>query len=396
MSNKNDSRLKYDFVAIRYGDHILIFGGREEKTWPLSFHVFWMYNLYTEQWREYKIPKIPSRKTAPTGRIDMCTVVIGKYIYMFGGIIKDYYKGLTFSNAVWKLTKAENRSLQWNEVGIRPAQKTPSPRFKHTAWNHADKLWVFGGFGSFDSEYLEEHGDFEQNEHMVAAFVYCNYACQIYANNQLLCFDPSNEVWTNPKCYGMIPSCRGDHATTIIGDQVWLYGGRLTTSTALYDDLYKLNMSTLTWTHIQTDQNRPQVFPNYNIPPVFRNLDIPQVFRNYTLNAITDSHIAFEGCHASGSNDSWILDLTTLSWKKHSSNENQLYSGQTACLGMNSNIFIAGRRLSNNNTCNHQLYNTVMLAPRSLKHLAIQAVHNDWAELRPWKHLPNKLLNLFQ
>ena len=390
MSNENDPGIMYDLVAVRHGHHIHIFGGRAEETWPSSFHVIWVYNLYTEQWKKYTIPE---RHTAPTGRIDTCAVVIGKYIYMFGGITKDNIHSI--SNEVWKLTKAENRSLQWNEVGTRPAQKTPSPRYKHAAWNYTDKLWIFGGFGNFTNEHFHEHGDFMQTTNLLPVTIRYNIGWEAYSNNQLLCFDPSNEVWTNPKCYGMIPSCRGEHATTVTRDQVWLYGGKRTACAAVHDDLYNLNMSTLTWTHIQTDQNRPHVFPNYNFPQLIRSFNHPQVFRNYTLNAITDSHIVMQGCHDTGSNDTWILELPTLSWKKHSSDENQLYSGQTACLGMNSNIVIVGR--SNNNACNYpyHLYNTAILATKSLKHLAMQAVHNHWAELSPWKHLPNKLLDLF-
>ena len=332
MSNQNDPGIIYDLVAVQNGHHILVFGGRAKYTWPSSFHVIWLYNLYTEQWQKYVILQSPSRQTAPTGRIDMCTVVIRKDIYMFGGLIylREDNISCSISSEVWKLTKAENRSLQWKKVGTRPVQKTPSPRFKHTAWNYADKLWVFGGFGNHTPEHIGEHGDFMQNQHTLKITKY-NVVCYLYTYNQLLCFDPTNEVWTNPECCGMIPSCRGEHSTTIIGDQVWLYGGKLTAATAPFDDLYKLNMLTLTWTHIQTDQNRPQVF------------------RNYTLNAITESHIVLQGHHASGSNDTWILDMPTLSWKKHSSDESQLYSCQNACLGINSNIVMVGG--INNSTC---------------------------------------------
>ena len=55
--------------------------------------------------------------------------------------------------------------------------------------------------------YLNDHGDFER------------------VNNQLLCFDPCEQEWTNVKTSGTIPGPRMSHAAANIGDKVWLYGG---------------------------------------------------------------------------------------------------------------------------------------------------------------------------
>ena len=82
---------------------------------------------------------------------------------------------------------------------------------------------------SFQPRYLHNHGDVVDHR-----------------TNQLLCFDTTSKEWMNPECFGSVPSPRTRQAVTKIDDTVWLYGGdNFPTS---FDDLYELNMLSLTWT----------------------------------------------------------------------------------------------------------------------------------------------------
>ena len=63
-------------------------------------------------------------------------------------------------------------------------------------------------------------------------------------NNQLLCFDPSGQEWTNLRSSGTIPKHRYSHATATTDNKLWLYGG-LNIFCGELDDLYQLDFPTL-------------------------------------------------------------------------------------------------------------------------------------------------------
>ena len=105
---------------------------------------------------------------------------------------------------------------------------------------------MFAGYGISPVGYLNDSGEFYPI-HAVSSKGW---------NNQLLSFNPSSQEWTNPKSTGAIPSPRHNHAVTIVGRNVWLYGGGR--FGVVFDELYKLNMSSLIWTQIQTGNRKPQ------------------------------------------------------------------------------------------------------------------------------------------
>ena len=233
---------------------IFVFGGVGIKIFETSDYnrVIGMYNLYTEKWGTHKIP---CENVAPPETILPCAIAIADDIYMFGGFQSGIHNLET--NALWKLGRISKR-LEWSEITGQHHAKMPSPRYGHSGWEYADKLWIFGGSGPSLEGYLNDHGD----------------ACNTH-NNQLLCFDPSTEEWSNPQSTGAVPGPRIGQTMAVTGDQVWLYGG--TTSNLLkgdvlslkfalggcempdhwvkdlsindiLDELYQLNMQSLTWT----------------------------------------------------------------------------------------------------------------------------------------------------
>ena len=125
--------------------------------------------------------------------------------------------------------------------------KSPSPRAGHTGWEHAGKLWVFGGKGPSPQHYLNDHGD---NISLTAG-----HSEEI--NNQLLCYDPNIQKWTNPQCFGATPSPRSGHGYSIIKDKGWIFGG-WSQNWIYIDELFELTMQSLTWTQIRTVQPRPE------------------------------------------------------------------------------------------------------------------------------------------
>ena len=203
--------------------------------------------------------------------------------------------------------------------------------------------------------YLNEHGD--------------SRGC---FNNQLFHFNPVSSEWTNLKCLGVVPTPRSYHATTVFGDKVWLYGGQ--TQGITCDDLYQLDMCSLTWTQIQTMTLKPGRM------------------QGCSLNVMRENQLVL---HGGKDENTWILDLSSYSWKKCTYDSFRRH--HTGSLGINNNIIVIGGICPKDDLKPHSEQCLPMcniaLEPKSLQQLSIKTVYMYRGQL-PWKHLPKKLINL--
>ena len=65
---------------------------------------------------------------------------------------------------------------------------------------------------------------------------------------------PAEMTWSNPKCVGAAPSKRSGHSISIVGDQMYMFGGNdFRRPPGPNNDLYKLDMSSneYFWTKIE-------------------------------------------------------------------------------------------------------------------------------------------------
>ena len=172
-------------------------------------HMPWTYNLYTEEWRKYFIPK---GKMVPINLHGGCGVVIGKDIYIFVANFRVNYD-------LWKLSQSSNGVFAWSDVSVvNDETKKPSPRVGFTGWEYAGNLWIFGG-------YVKQPPPLLGSE-----------------TNQVLQFDIATKKWSTMKCFGEVPAPRCQHATSIFMDKVWLFGGEDDShSNAYLDELYELD-----------------------------------------------------------------------------------------------------------------------------------------------------------
>ena len=338
-------------------DHcILVFGGICRKDMCITpLNKMWLYNVYTEEWRKHEIPQ---GQTVPEGRLSACAMVVGSDVYMFGGCKMPYTVGDP-TNELWKLETNHRESFIWSEIVVTNGEKLPSPRYGHSGWEYEEKLWTFGGCGNSSDEFLNEYGKFV-------------HGC----NNQLLCFNLSNEEWTDSQCYGMVPELRQRHATAISQDTVWLYGGG---NDILFHDLHELNMRSCTWTVIQTQHMQAREC------------------LSCTLNTISDHKLVLHGGSNSrplGSSDTWILDLPTKTWRRYTSDANTPRSSHTGSPGINNSVVIIGGLTGIDNSDRHQSMKKfifhLLTEPKSLQQLAVQKIRKHPTVL-PWKCLPRKL-----
>ena len=284
--------------------------------------------------------------------IGACGAVIEEDIYTFGG--EDAL--LNLSNELWKLTRNANGSFEWIRILVKHKTKTPSPRTGHSGWEYGGKLWTFGGDSAehyaYINEYYNEYGDFTNGR-----------------NNQLLHFNPVSNEWTNLKCFGTVPSPRECHATAAVEDKVWLYGGL--NFNIYFDDLYELDMYSLTWTQIQTSTPKPS--------------------RKFacSLKVTRENQLVLHGGGSDKFNiheNTWVLDLPSYSWRCTDIHSYQ--SSHTGSLGINNSIIISGGFYAKD-------VNNFILEPKRLQQLSIKTVYKYRGQL-PWKYLPQKLIKLMQ
>ena len=308
-----EARKRFDHVALRLDHYIVVFGGSwwhdvnefEFEERPLPLNVIWMYNLYTEKWSKHGL-SVGTMPPSPT--YDTCAAVIDSVIYMFGGKLLGRTRTRTLTNALWKLVKKPNACFEWSEIITLSKAKSPSPRARHNGWEYDGKLWAFGGTGESPIVFLNNHGD---------------YDFQSKLNNQLICFDPTCQEWMNLQCFGSIPPPIAGHATTIITDNVWQYGGYTDASMFGLDQLYELNMPSLFWTRI--DAEYPWAYY--------------QVYCSFT--ALTNTYIVLHRGYCP-----WILDLSALSWKELTFVVDGRRMSHTCTRDNNSNGVVIGGRLS--------------------------------------------------
>ena len=349
--------------AVQVDNFLQIVGGLHSP--PIN--EIWMCNLYTEEWGKYVIAE---SDFAPEPFHSAVAVAINGSIYTFGGIDCG---GNRIRNALWILHKIKTGCFVWSFVKFHNDKASPSPRTGHTGWNYAGKLWVFGGKGPSPQYYLDDYGDIAGNHDSVV-------------NNQLLCYNPNIQKWINPQCFGNEPAPRFNHTSTIIKHNVWVFGG-CDQSWTFHDDMFQLSMDFLTWTRIQTVQPRPQAR------------------RWFALTALTNNQLVLHG-GKSGTwnnetlNDTWIMDLTSCSWRQYKSRKDHIQKGHTRSFCLNNVIIVGGRQGGKNGfeggdeflNESHGCVSNWMLEAKSLQQLAAQTIYKYQDEIN-WKCLPKKLIS---
>ena len=282
---------------------------------------------------------------------------------MHGGLKfqEDNFNGRTFSG-MWKLSSSDE-GIAWTEIKFRPGQLTPTGRSFHAGWEHQNKLWIFGGRAKYNNDPFYAIEDFQVVEDHTPRYT-----------KQFFCFNPASNIWTIVKCFGSVPSPRFQHAFTKIHTSIWLHGGK--DCHGAFDDLYVLNLHSLTWTQIQSSGSLK-----------------PKKMYGHSLVAISDNQIVLYGLHGS-----WILDLPSLSWKRYiipacvngvPSEENGRWQ-HSGTIGINKVIIFGGTSYPSKRVVNDIL--CIVFEPKSLLKCCLEAVYNQRSLLKgKWHILPRNL-----
>lgn len=174
-------------ASLTLGNAFIVFGGdtKIEEADELDD------NLYLLNTTSLKWTVAGPTGRRPSGRYGHTVSTIGSVLYVFGGQLDDYF----FDDLIcYDLTTLQSPSSQWNF--IRPNSRSPPPRTNHTTITYQDKLYLFGG----------TDGKLWYSDTWV--------------------YDPAENTWTPLECTGFIPApCEG-HSATIVGDIMYIFGGR--------------------------------------------------------------------------------------------------------------------------------------------------------------------------
>ena len=327
-------------VAVGMKDCIAVFISSEYA------HEYWQYNLWTEHWR--KCP-VKQNVCLPYTQY-LCGVAIQSVIYMFGG-------GRDTCN-LWKLTQNTDDSFEWITI-LMEYPKMPSPRISHCGWEYVNKMWIFGGYGISQVNYLNDHGDF------AGEGLHGMYG----KNNQLFSYDPLMQSWKNMACYGDVPSPSESASVATNKNKVWLHGGY--DSTGWNNTLYELSMTSLLWTKI------------------YSGIPRSQYFRTSSMTPLSHNRLAIHGYTHKG-RATWIFDLESYRLRKFRA-DTKCYCQQlpsTGTSGVNGDVIILGGHYT---PCNRLVF-SVMLEPKRLQQFAMRIIHKYKKDL-PWKSLPPMLKN---
>ena len=234
-------------------------------------------------------------------------------------------------------------------------------------------MWTFGGAGTDPKGYQNSCGEWVKNTNEVWYFsgeslINLGYARYwephkgtLYLSNELNCYEPTLKKWENIESNGAIPSPRDAFATCLLGNTVYLYGGRCESSHGL-NDMYKLHMPSLTWTRINFPGDSPY----------------PQGHSLHTFTEISNSQIMLHGGHVHNSDfsaDTWLYNIRTKSWNKYTETTDTVRFYHTATYANNSILVFGGRKHERQGIC-VCLHLTPMDGhqPKSLERHALQAI----------------------
>ncbi|KAL8619604.1 hypothetical protein ACOMHN_019660 [Nucella lapillus] len=390
-------------ISFTNGENLYVWGGHSVNgrfiSQPKPDEV-WVFHNEFESW---------SLKIC-TGNIPLCTsgacsALLYPYLYVICGHCQDVghssrLRRLNLTTFMWETVDVESEALisprdkavswayqdkrlwTWREALISPRDKAVSwayqdnPRDKAVSWAYQDKLYCFGGYGpdpEFSGLFHRGQGDFTYGE---------GYNNIIGWNNQLLTFDPSKNEWSLVKSLRphTVPSPRAAHAAVLMGDKVYLFGGRHMLHRL--NDLHCLDLKTMTW------GGRMEVMG-----------PVPEGRSWHTLSRLSDDRLFLCGGfsqHERVFDDAWIYTLSEQRWTQVV-HHNLLFRGwHTAVVTSSSDVLVFGGFTDNilgEHFGEKDITETVVrfsFEPQSLKQLSLRRVYSQ-CSLKDWDQLPKQL-----
>eukprot|EP01040_Poterioochromonas_malhamensis_P019773 gene19773-23442_t len=210
---------------------------------------------------------------------------VGDLIYLFGG--NDMRRPPGPNNELFKLDISSSE-FYWSKVESSSSARIPEPRSHHTTVVYGNKIILFGGFRSSTIRY-----------------------------NDIWIVDTACDEWSQPhvgitetkadgdvvfkRQWPDVPAPRGGHSSTLVGSQMFVFGGYGGSGYARRDfnDVCALDLDTWEWRPVECTGNAPEPRSGHQAVAVNENI--------YVIGG-WNSMLQFDNMY--------ILDTTTNVWVK--------------------------------------------------------------------------------
>ena len=221
-------------------------------------------------------------------------------------------------------------------VWSRPVVAGPVPceRYSHTCSAVGSQLVLFGGLSA------NSNGTWLNDVHILDTAAAAPSASPSSSSP----YYPAGVLsWYQPAIGGCSPPCpRAAHSACVLGTLLYIFAGN--DGKQLFNDLYVLDLATLTWSNPQ------------------QHGDVPSPRAGHTCNGLPSGHlVVFGGGNANGpTNDLHILDIPTMTWTRPDvyGTPPSPRAGHTACTVFGKELLVFGGGYLNKVFNDLHLFNT--------------------------------------
>ncbi|KAF5721652.1 Tip elongation aberrant 1 [Fusarium mundagurra] len=221
--------------SLLVGNAFIVYGGDTKiDEADVLDETLYLLNTSTRQWSR-ALPAGPR----PSGRYGHSLNILGSKIYVFGGQVE----GLFMNDlSAFDLNQLQMPNNRW-EILVQgeTSPKMPAARTNHTMITFNDKMYLFGGTNGF----------------------------QWF--NDVWCYDPALNKWSQFDCIGYIPAPREGHAAALVDDVMYVFGGRTEEGTDL-GDLAAFRISSRRWYTFQNMGPSPSPRSGHNMTTVGKSI----------------------------------------------------------------------------------------------------------------------------
>ncbi|PFH56792.1 hypothetical protein XA68_15975 [Ophiocordyceps unilateralis] len=222
-------------ASLLVGNAFIVYGGDTKiKDSDVLDETLYLLNTSTRNW-SLALPAGPR----PAGRYGHSLNILGSKIYIFGGQVEGSFMNDLSAFDLNQLQKPSNR---WEIlVPGEASTKVPAPRTNHSMVTYNDRMYLFGGTNGF----------------------------QWF--NDVWCYDPSGNSWTQLDCIGYIPAPREGHAAALVDDVMYVFGGRTEEGSDL-GDLAAFRISSRRWYTFQNMGPSPSPRSGHSMTTVGKSI----------------------------------------------------------------------------------------------------------------------------
>ncbi|KAJ6443987.1 kelch-domain-containing protein [Purpureocillium lavendulum] len=186
--------------------------------------------------------------------------ILGSKIFIFGGQVEGHFMN---DLSAFDLNQLQMPNNRW-EI-LLPAEsspRAPAARTNHSMVTYNDKMYLFGGTNGY----------------------------QWF--NDVWCYDPAVNTWTQLDCIGYIPAPREGHAASLVDDVMYVFGGRTEEGSDL-GDLAAFRISTRRWYTFQNMGPSPSSRSGHSMTTVGKSIVVLGGEPSSAASAINDLGILY-------------------------------------------------------------------------------------------------------